>query len=39
MTKRLSQWVTPLALLLIAFFSYGIFAFQQGFHWDDWGLA
>jgi len=25
--------------LLIAFFSYGIFAFQQGFHWDDWGLA
>jgi len=25
--------------LLIAFFSYGVFAFQQGFHWDDWGFA
>jgi hypothetical protein len=37
--KRLSQWATPLALLAIAFFSYGIFAFQQGFHWDDWGIA
>ena len=39
MTKRLSQWATPFALLVIAFFSYGIFAFQQGFHWDDWGVA
>jgi len=25
--------------LLIAIFSYGIFAFQQGFHWDDWGIV
>ena len=39
MTKRLSQWATPFALLVIAFFSYGIFAFQQGFHWDDWGFV
>ena len=39
MMKRLSQWATPLALLMIAFFSYGLFAFQQGFHWDDWGFA
>lgn len=39
MNNRLSQWTTPLALLVIAFFSYGIFAFQQGFHWDDWGIA
>ena len=40
MTKRrYLQWATPLALLVIAFFSYGIFAFQQGFHWDDWGIA
>ncbi len=39
MIKRLSQWATPLVLLMIAFFSYGIFAFQQGFHWDDWGFA
>jgi hypothetical protein len=35
----LIKWVTPLALLAIAIFSYGMFAFQQGFHWDDWGLA
>ncbi len=39
MDKRLSRWVTPLALFLIAFFSYGVFIFQQGFHWDDWGFA
>lgn len=30
---------TPLALLLVAFFSYGIFAPQQGFYWDDWVFA
>ena len=39
MTKWLSQRATQLALLIIALFSYGIFAFQQGFHWDDWGIA
>jgi len=39
MIKRLSQWRVPLTLLVIAFFSYGIFAFQQGFHWDDWGFV
>lgn len=39
MIKRLSKWTTPFALLIITFFSYGIFAFQQGFHWDDWGFA
>lgn len=39
MVKRLSRWATPLALLMIAIFSYGLFAFQQGFHWDDWGFA
>jgi hypothetical protein len=39
MGKRLSQWETPLVLLVITFFSYGVFAFQQGFHWDDWGFA
>lgn len=37
--KRLSRWKSPLALLLITIFSYGLFAFQQGFHWDDWGFA
>ena len=39
MLKRLSRWTIPFALFLITFFSYGIFAFQQGFHWDDWGFA
>ena len=39
MAIRLSRWTTPLVLLVIAFFSYSFFAFQQGFHWDDWGLA
>ena len=39
MTRRLFRWAAPLALLLVAFLSYGIFAFQQGFHWDDWGFA
>ena len=37
--KWFSRWITPLVLLLIAFFSYGIFTFQQGFHWDDWGIT
>lgn len=39
MTERLLKWKEPLALLVIAFFSYGIFAFQHGFHWDDWGFV
>lgn len=39
MPKQFSRWITPLTLLVIAVFSYGIFAFQQGFHWDDWGFA
>ena len=39
MKKWLSQWATPLVLLMIAFFSYGVFAYQQGFHWDDWGFV
>ncbi len=29
----------PLILLALAFLAYGLFAFQQGFHWDDWGFA
>lgn len=34
-----SQRFLQFFLLLITFFSYGVFAFQQGFHWDDWGFA
>jgi len=37
--KRFSRWATPLALSAIAFFAYGVFASQQGFHWDDWGFV
>ena len=37
--KRLSRWAAPIALFVITFFSYGIFAYQQGFHWDDWGFV
>ncbi len=39
MTRRIPQWTASLALLAVTFFSYGIFAFQQGFQWDDWGFA
>jgi hypothetical protein len=39
MKKQLSQWLTPCILLVVAFFSYGVFIFQQGFHWDDWGFV
>ncbi|MFZ5820750.1 MAG: hypothetical protein ACOYYJ_12695 [Chloroflexota bacterium] len=37
--KRFPGLATPLALLLVAVFSYGIFALQQGFYWDDWAFA
>lgn len=37
--SRCPDFATPLALLLTAAFSYGIFAFQQGFYWDDWVFA
>ena len=31
--------LTPVILLTIAVFSYGLFSLQQGFHWDDWAFA
>jgi hypothetical protein len=37
--SRLPGFATPLALLLAAVLSYGIFALQQGFYWDDWAFA
>ena len=39
MTGRRAYWIPPLALSLIAIFAYGVFAFQLGFHWDDWGFV
>ncbi len=35
----LKAWTIPLILLAIAVLAYGLFTFQQGFHWDDWGFA
>jgi hypothetical protein len=29
----------PLILVIITLLSYGLFANQQGFHWDDWGFT
>ena len=36
---RFQVWIVPAILLLITFFAYGLFALQQGFHWDDWAFA
>ena len=35
----LQNWAVPIILLLITIIGYGLFALQQGFHWDDWGFA
>ncbi len=41
MTKRLffPSWTVPLVLLAVTLAAYGLFAAQQGYHWDDWGFA
>src|SRR5581483_7573022 len=36
---RFQAWTIPVALLVMTFLAYGLFALQQGFHWDDWGFA
>ncbi len=28
----------PIVLMGLTLIAYGVFAFQQGYHWDDWGL-
>lgn len=39
MTARLFRpWTVPIVLLAVTLAAYGLFAAQQGFHWDDWGL-
>lgn len=35
---QLKKWSTPLALAVTAILAYGLFAFQQGYYWDDWGF-
>lgn len=39
MLARNARWITPLALLAAAACAYGLFTFQHGFHWDDWGFV
>jgi hypothetical protein len=36
---KLPLWVTPLVFLAVSMGAYGVFFFQQSFHWDDWGFA
>jgi hypothetical protein len=36
---RLARIPIPLVFLGMACGAYGIFIFQQGFHWDDWGFV
>ena len=36
---RFQVLIVPAVLLVITFLAYGLFAFQQGFHWDDWAFA
>ena len=37
-TDQIKKWAMPLALLISAILAYGLFAFQHGFYWDDWGF-
>lgn len=39
--RRISfpTWTVPVVFLGITFAAYGLFIAQQGYHWDDWGLA
>ncbi len=32
-------WSVPLVYLSVTLAAYGLFAAQQGYHWDDWGFA
>ena len=34
-----SAWTVPLILLIVVIAAYGLFAAQQGIHWDDWVLV
>ncbi len=35
----LQKYATPLVFFALSLAAYGVFAFQQNFHWDDWGFA
>jgi len=36
--RQFRLWTVPIVLFAVTFAAYGVFAAQQGFHWDDWGL-
>ncbi len=37
--SSLPVWSVPLVYLSVTLAAYGLFAAQQGYHWDDWGFA
>jgi len=37
--EQLEKYAFPLILGIIASLAYGLFAFQQGFYWDDWAYS
>jgi hypothetical protein len=39
--RRISfpSWSVPIVFLGVTLAAYGLFATQQGYHWDDWGIA
>jgi len=41
MIRRISfpAWTVPVILLIVVVAAYGLFATQQGIHWDDWVLV
>ncbi len=36
---RDSKYSVPIILTVVTLLAYGLFAAQQGFHWDDWGFV
>ena len=41
MIRKISfpAWTVPLVFLVVVIAAYGLFATQQGIHWDDWVLV
>ena len=38
-SKKFPEWISPLALFVLALVVYGPFLSQLGFYWDDWVFA
>lgn len=41
MIRKISfpAWTVPIVLLMVVIVAYGLFAAQQGIHWDDWAFV